>query len=96
MKTTLELDDTLLRQAAIVAAKRGTTLNAIMEHALRRELAPASEDDNPNPEKFEIGPLGFFVLKRNPGESITAEEVRTLQRDLDANDLHRAVHLRLA
>ena len=76
MKTTLELDDALLREAKTVAAKRRTTLKAIVEHALRRELSPAPDISNPDPEKFEIGPLGFFVLKRKVGETITLEQIR--------------------
>ena len=40
MKTTLDLDDDLLIEAKAVAARRRTTLRAMVEHALRRELAP--------------------------------------------------------
>lgn len=43
MKTTLDLDDDLLIEAKAVAARRRTTLRAMVEHALRRELAPAGE-----------------------------------------------------
>ena len=42
MKTTLDLDDNLLIEAKAVAARRRTTLRAMVEHALRRELAPAT------------------------------------------------------
>jgi hypothetical protein len=41
MRTTIRLDDDLLRQAKRVAAERGTTLTALIESALRRALAPA-------------------------------------------------------
>ena len=41
MKTTIDLDDELLAEAKAVAARRRTTLKAMVEHALRRELAPA-------------------------------------------------------
>ena len=41
MKTTLDLDDDLLVEAKAVAARRRITLRAMVEHALRRELAPA-------------------------------------------------------
>jgi Arc/MetJ family transcription regulator len=44
MKTTLELDDDLLIEAKAVAARRRTTLRAIVEHALRRELQPVLAD----------------------------------------------------
>ncbi len=39
MKTTIEIADPLLRRAKRLAAKRGTTLKAIIEDALRTELA---------------------------------------------------------
>ncbi len=41
MKTTLELPDNLLLEAKAVAARRRTTFKAMIEHALRREIAPA-------------------------------------------------------
>ena len=92
MKTTLDLDEALLIEAKSVAAKRRTTLKAVVEHALRRELAPAPEIANPDPEKFEIGPLGFLVLKRKPGETITLEQVRGIQEDLDEEAFRRALN----
>lgn len=41
MKTTIEISDTLLRRAKKLATKRGTTLKAVIEDALRAELAAA-------------------------------------------------------
>ena len=38
MRTTLELNDQLVRRAKKVAAERGTTLTAIIEDALREKL----------------------------------------------------------
>ena len=92
MKTTLELDDALLREAKAVAAKRRTTLKAIVEHALRRELAPAPESNNPDQEKFEVGPLGFLVLKRKPGETITLAQVEAVGRELDDAEFQKAIY----
>jgi hypothetical protein len=94
MKTTLDLDDALLTEAKTVAAKRRTTLKAIVEHALRRELAPAPEMTNPDPEKFEIGPLGFLVLKRKLGETLSLERIKGIQEQLDDDEIHRAIHPR--
>lgn len=91
MKTTLDLDDALLIEAKSAAARRRTTLRAVVEHALRRELMPAVEAANPNPDKFEKGPLGFFVLKRKPGETITLEAVKAVQAELDDAEFQRAV-----
>jgi hypothetical protein len=46
MKTTVDIADTLLRRAKRLAARRGTTLKAIIESGLRKELA-ASQDGAP-------------------------------------------------
>ncbi len=91
MKTTLDLDDALLIEAKSAAARRRTTLRAVVEHALRRELMPAVEATNPNPKKFEKGPLGFLVLKRKPGETITLKAVKAVQAELDDAEFQRAV-----
>lgn len=96
MKTTLDLPDDLLIEAKSLAARRHTTLKAIVEHALRRELAPAPEIANPDPEKYETGPLGFLVLKRKPGETVTLEQIKSIQEDLDAEEFRRAIRPRRA
>ena len=77
MKTTLDLPDDLLMAAKTLAVRRKTTLKAIVESALRREIRPAAEMENPNPEKYEIGPFGILSLKRT-GEKLTAERVQHL------------------
>ena len=41
MRTTLDLDDALLRKAKRRAADEGTTLTALLEEALRQYLIPA-------------------------------------------------------
>ena len=93
MKTTLDLPDDLLIEAKTLAARRKTTLKAIVEKALRRELHPDPALSNPDPDKFEMGLLGFLVIKRRPGDQpITSEMVRTLQDECDAEDFHNAMH----
>lgn len=95
MKTTLDLDDDLLIEAKTVAARRRTTLKAIVESALRREIRPAAAMENPDPDKFEIGPLGLLVLKRRPGgKPITSEDVRRMQEECDEEDFQHAIRLR--
>lgn len=42
MKTTIERPEALLEKARRAAARRGTTLNALLEAVLRRELQPRS------------------------------------------------------
>ena len=92
MKTTLDLDDALLIEAKTVAAKRRTTLKAIVESALRREIRPTAEMDNPDPDEFEIGPLGFLVIKRRPGvPSVTSEMIRAIQDEIDDEDFQKAM-----
>jgi hypothetical protein len=92
MKTTLDLTDDLLMEAKTLAVRRKTTLKALVESALRREIRPAAEIGNPDPEKFEVGPLGFLVLKRKPGETITLDMVQAIQNQLDDEDFQRTIH----
>jgi len=91
MKTTLELPDDLLIEAKTVALQRRTTLKALIEHALRRELSPASAEANPDPGQFEVGPLGFLVLKRNPGETIRLDQIESIQHELEEAELQRTL-----
>ncbi len=62
MKTTIELPDDLLAKAKSVAAMRHTTLRAMIEHALRREIG----ESGPSGEGviWEKNEYGFPVLKR--------------------------------
>lgn len=43
MRTTIRLDDQLLRDAKTLAARTGRTLTAVIEEGLRRVLAPTEE-----------------------------------------------------
>jgi hypothetical protein len=47
MRTTLDLDDALVRKAKGWALKEGTTLTAIIEEALRQYLIPAGLPGKP-------------------------------------------------
>lgn len=94
MKTTLDLPDDLLIEAKQVAVRRRTTLKAIVESALRREIRPAIEIENPDPEKYEMGPLGFLVIKRRHGETVTLEQIKAIQAEIDEEDFQRAIHPR--
>lgn len=42
MRTTIRLDEELLRDAKRAAVERGTTLTAVIEDALRRALTPGA------------------------------------------------------
>jgi len=75
MKTTLDLPDDLLIEAKALAAQRKTTLRAIVEHALRREIAPK---ENLSPDSpYEVGPFGILSLKKRT-EVLTTDEVQRL------------------
>lgn len=78
MKTTLDLDDKLLTAAKAAALRRRTTLKAMVEHALRRELQPAPEATDT--DFMEVGPHGLPLLKRRSGvPPITSEQIYALQ-----------------
>ncbi len=78
----------------MVAAQRRTTLKAMVEHALRRELAPASEITNPDPEKFELGPMGYLIIKRPlSAPPVTLEMIQLIQDEIDEEDYQHSVNL---
>ena len=82
MKTTLELDDELLIEAKAVAARRRTTLKAMVEHALRRELQPAYADGG-NPGGLAALPALRKTGRHNPDAA--------LHRALSTGDVEDAV-----
>jgi hypothetical protein len=89
MKTTLELDTQLLVAAKATAAQQRITLKALVERALRKELAPSAQLSNPDPQNIEVGPLGLLRLKRKTGEKITMSQIRTVEEELDDADRKR-------
>ena len=92
MKTTIELPDDLLIEAKAVAARRRTTLKAMITHALRREIGPASDPHPRDTDRLQTGPFGILRLKPR-GERVTDAMVRKMQDDADAEDLQRAVQV---
>jgi hypothetical protein len=76
MKTTLDLPDDLLAEAKMIAASRRITLRAMVEHALRREIAPPLAVDPSSP--FEINELGMLVLKKTGMSAVTDGEVQQI------------------
>ncbi|MCD6051726.1 MAG: hypothetical protein K0Q55_3135 [Verrucomicrobia bacterium] len=80
MKTTLDIDDALLIEAKAVAVRRRTTLKALVEHALQREIHPASPifGNSSGTDMIEISPYGLPRLKRKGAGMITTEMVRQL------------------
>jgi hypothetical protein len=95
VKTTLDLDDDLLIEAKTLAIRRKTTLKAIVESALRREVRSTTEMENPDPEKLEVGPLGLLILKRrSDAKTTTSEDVRRMQKKCDEDDCQRTMRLK--
>lgn len=82
MKTTLDLPDDLLVEAKSVAARRRTTLRAIMEHALRRELGGASRPTS-HPTGTILNVYGFPVIRRSGQGRLTSEMVYAMQESGD-------------
>lgn len=48
MKTTLNIDDSVMQRLREEAARRGTTMSALVEAGLRRVLAPPSGTGEPS------------------------------------------------
>ena len=66
---------------------------AIVESALRREIRPV-EADNPDPDKYELGPFGILRLKRRPGETVTMDQIKAVEEQLDEEEIQRAINPR--
>ena len=77
MKTTLDLADDLLMDAKMLAVRRKTTLKALVESALRREIRPATESENPDPAKYEVGPFGILSFKKTE-KKLSAEQLQEI------------------
>ena len=54
MRTTIRLDDQLLKKTKQLAAKTGKTLTAVIEDALRETLARQQENDQREPVKLPV------------------------------------------
>jgi hypothetical protein len=82
MKTTLELPDDLMIQAKATAAQRRTTLKAMFENALRREI----DYKLPHAGKSEIfttNEYGFPVIKRQGKAVITNAMIYKIMEEED-------------
>jgi hypothetical protein len=79
MRTTLVLDDTLLRQAKQRAAERGLTVSDVVNSALRQELS------RPEP----VAPP-FFMVTYGGGETPVHHEPSDFKDLLDDEDRKRS------
>lgn len=71
MRTTIRLDEDLLRRAKELAARTDRTLTAVIEDALREVIARVDEGDEGGPFRFPTfeggGPLPGIDLDDNAG-----------------------------
>jgi hypothetical protein len=58
MRTTLHINDELMRAAKKAAAESGRTLTSVIEDALRRALANSDRPAKPSPSKLPVFHMG--------------------------------------
>ena len=80
MKTTIELPDELLIEVKTVAARRRTTMKAMIEHALRRELL--QDQSQETDACFTVDEHGLPVLKKDDDTPVTSEMVYQMMEEL--------------
>ena len=82
MKTTLDLPDELLIEAKATAARRRTTLRAIVEHALRREIDTKSNEFGKEVDKYiETTSDGLPCFKRSGKGKVSSKTVYALMEE---------------
>lgn len=77
-------------EAKAIAVRRKTTLKALIEAALRREIRPSMEPENPDQTRFEIGPFGILRIRKASGSlPTTVAQVRAVEGALENEDRER-------
>jgi hypothetical protein len=81
MRTTLHIDDQLMRAAKKAAAESGRTLTSVIEDALRRALAGGDRPSKPRPSKLPVFHMGAPL----PGVDLdnTAALIELMEEDDD-------------
>ena len=79
MKTTLNIDDTVMRRLREEAARRGTTMSALVEAGIRRILdegprLPADQDSLPPLPKWRSGGMLVDLSNRSERYRVLEEE----------------------
>ena len=80
MKTTLNIDDSVMQRLREEAARRGTTMSALVEAGLRRVLAPAL------PAKDETNTLPPLPTWRGGPELVDISDRDALYRAMEEED----------
>lgn len=81
MKTTIDLPDELLAEAKATAARRRTTLKAMVEHALRREIE-GGRPKRYQRNSFIVDEQGLPLVKKKRDSRVTNEMVYKLMEEL--------------
>ena len=79
MKTTLDLDDNILRAARVRAAETGETLTCFIENALRNHLAPISS------QRTDFR-LNLLVKRGRPVPGVTLDDRDSLYEKMENRD----------
>ena len=62
MKTTLNIDDSVMQRLREEAARRGTTMSALVEAGLRRVLAASKAGEQPEPPPLPTWNSGGHLI----------------------------------
>lgn len=84
MRTTIRLDDDLLRAAKLVALETGRTLTAVIEDALRQAIARRSLGEPASPVRLPVARAGGTL---QPG--VDLDDSATLLELMEATDASR-------
>ena len=86
MKTTVEIDDELYRQAKVLAAQQGITVKELMQRGLRLAMGIEAAPVRRHHVQFPL------IKSKNPGRIVTAEEVRRAIDELDEEEAFKYAH----
>ncbi|MBN2295597.1 MAG: type II toxin-antitoxin system VapB family antitoxin [Pirellulales bacterium] len=86
MRTTIRLDDQLLADAKMLAAKSGKTLNAVIEDSLRAALARQAKEKGGGHKTVKLPRMSGEGLR--PGVSLdsNADLFDLMEQDLETNN----------
>jgi hypothetical protein len=80
MRTTVTIDDELLAQAKLIAARTHRTIGSVLEDALRKLIAEQTSVDDKSP--FALPDFVYSDLGLRPGvDLLDREQVADLQGD---------------
>lgn len=86
MRTTVTIDDELLAQARLMAARTHQTIGSVLEDALRKMIA--DHDDRVTGERFSLPRFSPEVPGLRPGVDLfDTEQVAELLGDNELDDL---------